>query len=149
MSSIDSFYSAWTPRALGVLRIIAGFLFTAHGTQKVFNVPAGANGAAELFSFMGFAGVLELVGGLLIMFGLFTRFTAFILSGMMAVAYFMAHAPAGFLPYVNKGELAVLYSFLFLYITFAGAGAFSLDGLLGRSRAVPEVGLVPQTAETA
>lgn len=136
MSSMDSFYSAWTPRVLGVLRIIVGFLFTAHGTQKVFNFPASANGAADLFSFMGFAGVLELVGGVLIIAGLFTRATAFILSGMMAVAYFMAHAPAGFLPIVNKGELAVLYSFVFLYMTFAGGGAFSLDRLLRRSKAV-------------
>ncbi len=136
MSSTDSFYSAWTPRVLGVLRIIVGFLFTAHGTQKVFNFPASANGPADLFSFMGFAGALEIAGGVLIMAGLFTRSTAFILSGMMAVAYFMAHAPAGFLPIVNKGELAVLYSFVFLYMTFAGGGAFSLDGLLRRSKAV-------------
>src|SRR5687768_5320499 len=109
--AFDNFYAAWTPRLLGVLRMITGFLFTAHGAQKVFNYPASPNGPAELMSFMGFAGLLELVGGSLILTGLFTRATAFILSGMMAVAYFMAHAPAGFLPIVNKGELAVLYSF--------------------------------------
>lgn len=130
--SLDNFHSAWTPRVLGILRIITGFLFTAHGTQKLFNYPASQSGAADLLSFMGFAGVLEVAGGLLIMAGLFTRVTAFILSGMMAVAYFMAHAPAGFLPMVNKGEVAVLYSFVFLYLAFAGGGSFSLDSLLHR-----------------
>ena len=88
----------------------------------------------EEISFMGFGGTLELVGGVLILVGLFTRATAFILSGMMAVAYFMAHASGGFLPLVNKGELAVLYCFVFLFLASAGPGAFSLDGLLrGRS----------------
>ena len=137
--SIESFTSAWTPKVLGVLRIVTGFLFTAHGTQKVLNFPATEKGAAELFSFMGFAGALEVVGGLLIILGLFTRVTAFVLSGMMAVAYFMAHAPAGFLPIVNKGELAVIYSFVFLYLSFAGGGAFSMDRLLSRAKdnAVP------------
>jgi putative oxidoreductase len=136
--ALENFLSTWAPSVLGVLRIIAGFLFTAHGTQKLFNYPASASGPADLLSFMGFAGVLEVVGGLLIMAGLFTRMTAFILSGMMAVAYFMAHAPAGFLPMVNKGEAAVLYSFVFLYLAFAGGGAFSLDGLLlRRSVTVP------------
>jgi putative oxidoreductase len=121
----------WTLRMLGILRIVAGFLFTAHGTQKLFNYPAGS-GAVELFSLMGFAGLLEFVGGALLMVGLLTRTTGFILSGLMAAAYFMAHAPAGFLPLVNKGELAVLYSFLFLFFTFAGPGRFSLDGLIAR-----------------
>lgn len=137
MSSND-FYAAWTPRLLSVLRIIAGFLFLAHGTQKLFNFPASANGPAELFSFMGFAGLLETAGGLLLTAGLFTRITAFILSGTMAVAYFMAHAPAGFLPMVNKGELAVLYCFVFLYLSAAGGGVWSLDRLI-RERRVPEV----------
>lgn len=134
--SIEKLTSAWTPRLLGVLRIIAGFLFTAHGTQKVFNIPASEKGAVELFSFMGLAGALEFVGGLLIIFGLFTRLTAFILSGM-AVAYFIAHAPAGFLPIVNKGELAVIYSFLFLFFSVAGGGAFSLDGLIRKDAVTP------------
>ena|SRR5690606_5319617 len=123
--------SEWTIRVLGVLRMVAGFMFIAHGTQKLFNYPAGS-GAVEIFSLMGVAGVLEFVGGALLVVGLMTRPVAFVLSGLMAVAYFMAHAPAGFLPLVNKGELAVLYSFLFLYFTFAGPGAFSLDGLLAR-----------------
>ena len=123
--------SKWTFRVLGVLRIVAGFMFIAHGTQKLFNYPAGS-GAVEIFSLMGVAGLLEFVGGALLLVGLVTRPVAFVLSGLMAAAYFMAHAPAGFLPLVNKGELAVLYSFLFLYFTFAGPGAFSLDGLLAR-----------------
>ena len=132
MRTANTFPSTLAPYALGILRIVTGFLFTSHGAQKVFNFPASPNGPAELMSFMGFAGLLEFVGGLLIMTGLFTRATAFILSGMMAVAYFIAHAPAGFLPLVNKGELAALYSFVFLYMTFAGSGSFSLDGLFGR-----------------
>ena len=129
------------------MRIIIGFLFTAHGSQKVLNIPASPNGAADLFSFMGFAGALELIGGLLIMFGLFTRITAFILSGMMAVAYFMVHAPQGFLPIVNKGELAVLYSFVFLFLSAAGAGAYSLDGLLAKR--VSAVGGAQPAADAA
>jgi putative oxidoreductase len=144
MNTVDTLASRATPHLLGVLRIITGFLFAAHGMQKLFNYPASPNGPAELFSFMGFAGVLELVGGLLIMVGLFTRITAFILSGMMAVAYFMAHAPGGFLPLVNKGELAVLYSFVFLFLAAAGGGSFSLDGLFGRSRTA-SIGAAPET----
>lgn len=133
MAKLDSFYSAWTPRLLSVLRIITGFLFVAHGTQKLFNSPASEqNAAVPLGSFMGFTGALEFGGGLLILFGLFTRPAAFILSGMMAVAYFMAHAPGGFLPIVNKGELAVLYCFVFLFLAVAGGGELSLDNLLRR-----------------
>ena len=135
----------WTFRVLGVLRIVAGFLFIAHGTQKLFNFPAGS-GAVELFSLMGVAGLLEFVGGALLLVGLMTRPVAFVLSGLMAAAYFMAHAPAGFLPLVNKGELAVLYSFLFLYFTFAGPGAFSLDGLLARRGTAGSSVEIPQAA---
>jgi putative oxidoreductase len=130
MTTLDTFYTAWTPRLLSVLRLITGFLFIAHGTQKLFNAPASPMGAAPVASFMGFAGVLEFIGGLLILIGLFTRPTAFILSGMMAVAYFTAHASGGFLPLVNKGELAVLYSFVFLFFSVGGGGAWSVDNLL-------------------
>jgi putative oxidoreductase len=130
MANFDSIHTAWRPHVLSVLRIITGFLFVAHGTQKLFDYPSAGRGAADLMSFMGFAGALEFVGGLLIMLGLFTRVTAFILSGMMAVAYFMSHAPGGFLPMVNKGELAVLYCFVFLYMAIAGGGSLSLDALL-------------------
>ncbi len=137
MANLDSFYATWTPRLLSVLRFIIGFLFIAHGTQKLFNAPASERGAAPLFSFMGLTGALEFVGGLLILLGLFTRPTAFVLSGMMAVAYFMAHAPAGFLPLVNKGELAVIFCFVFLFLSVAGGGAWSLDKLLGRKNVAP------------
>jgi putative oxidoreductase len=133
MSSFGSFQTSWAPRLLSVLRFITGFLFIWHGTQKLFDYPASPNGAVGLMSFMGFTGVLEFVGGLLILLGLFTRPTAFILSGMMAVAYFMAHASGGFLPLVNRGELAVLYCFVFLFLSAAGGGVWSLDNLLRRN----------------
>ena len=121
--------TAWEPRVLSILRIVAAFLFMAHGTQKMFSFPAEARGAFELFSLIGLAGVLEVVGGILLLIGLFTRPVAFILSGQMAVAYFMAHAPRDFWPLNNGGELAALYSFLFLYFVFAGAGSWSVDCL--------------------
>ena len=114
------------------------FTFTAHGTQKLFGFPyVEGRGAAELFSFMGFAGALELVGGVLLLVGLFTRPVAFILSGTMAVAYFMSHAPQGFWPIVNRGELAVVYCWIFLYFAAAGGGPWSLDALLKRERYEP------------
>ena len=122
--------ATWTPRLLGILRIIAGFLYLQHGTAKLFGAPHVAMfDGLQVFSLMGVAGILELVGGALLLLGLFTRPVAFILSGQMAAAYFMAHAPQGFLPILNGGELAVLYSFIFLYFAAAGGGAFSLDGL--------------------
>ena len=122
--------AAWTPRLLGILRIITGFLYLQHGTAKLFGVPHVAMfDGVQLFSLMGVAGILELVGGALLLLGLFTRPVAFILSGQMAVGYFMMHAPQGFLPILNGGELAVLYCFTFLYFAAAGGGAFSLDGL--------------------
>ena len=124
------FYTVWTPRVLGILRFILGFLFLQHGTAKLFGIPHIAMfDGVQLFSLIGIAGILELVGGLLIMVGLFTRPAAFILSGEMAVAYFMAHAPHGFLPILNQGELAVIYCFAFLYFSVAGAGAFSIDAV--------------------
>lgn len=120
----------WTPYVLGLLRIITGFLFLQHGSAKLLATPHIAMfDGLQLMSLMGLAGVLELVGGTLILLGLFTRPVAFILSGQMAVAYFMAHAPSGFYPILNGGELAALYSFLFLYFAFAGAGKFSLDSV--------------------
>ncbi len=120
----------WTPRLLGILRIITGFLYLQHGTAKLFGAPHVAMfDGLQVMSLMGVAGILELVGGALLLLGLFTRPVAFILSGQMAAAYFMAHAPQGFLPILNGGELAVLYSFIFLYFAAVGGGAFSLDGL--------------------
>lgn len=134
MARFDGFYSDWAPRLRSVLRMVAGFMFIAHGTQKLFNAPPGQGGPVPPMSFMGFAGILELVGGLLILIGLLTRPTAFLLSGMMAVAYFMAHAPTGFLPLVNRGELAALYCFVFLYLSVAGPGPWSADRALGWDR---------------
>ena len=124
----NSTYKAWTPRILGILRIIIGFLYLQHGTAKLFGIPHIAMfDGLQLASLLGLAGVLELVGGVLILIGLYTRQAAFILSGEMAFAYFMAHAPHGFLPILNQGELAVVYCFVFLYFAVAGAGAYSID----------------------
>ena len=123
------FCDKWTPYVLGLLRIITGFLFLQHGTSKLLGIPHNAMfDGLQLISLMGAAGVLELVGGTLILIGLFTRPVAFILSGQMAFAYFMAHAPGGILPILNQGELAVMFSFVFLYFSVAGAGKFSVDG---------------------
>ena len=137
MSLTPAFYATWSPRLLGLLRIILGFLYIQHGTAKLFGVPHVAMfDGLQLFSLMGAAGVLELVGGALLLVGLFTRPVAFILSGQMAAAYFMAHAPAGFLPILNGGEMAVMYCFAFLYFAAAGAGAYSLDGLRGKAASI-------------
>lgn len=138
MANLDSFYIRWTPRLLSVLRIITAFLFIAHGAQKLFGflAPAAQRAASPpLLSMIGVAGALEFFGGLLLLVGLFTRPTAFIMSGLMAVAYFMAHAPQGFWPLQNKGELAVLYSFVFLFLAVAGGGEWSVDRLLRRDTA--------------
>lgn len=121
---------AYTPHALAALRIVTAYLFIQHGTAKLFGFPHQEMfDGLQLFSLIGFAGVLEVAGGLLIGVGLFTRSTAFVLSGFMAVAYFMAHASQGnvLAPLLNGGEVAVLYSFIFLLFVFTGAGAFSLD----------------------
>ena len=122
--------NAWSPQLLSVLRIVAGFLFLLHGTQKLFAIPPSASGrTVELASRLGAAGVIETVGGLLILLGLFTRPAAFICSGEMAFAYFLAHAPRGPLPLGNGGEVPVLFCFIFLYLAAAGAGPWSLDAL--------------------
>ena len=116
-----------------VLRIVVGFTFSLHGMQKLLGFFGGVDGKGATVHFgslFWYAGALELVGGLLIVLGLFTSPVAFILCGEMAVAYFKAHFPHGFLPLVNHGELAVLYCFIFLYLCFAGAGPLSLDALL-------------------
>ena len=128
-------FETWTPRALALLRIVTGYLFITHGTAKLLGVPhVTAFDNLQVFSLIGFAGMLELVGGALIIIGLFTRPVAFVLSGEMAAAYFIGHAPRGnfLLPMLNQGELAVLYCFVFLYLAAAGPGAWSVDGLLGR-----------------
>lgn len=114
------------PRVLAILRIMTALLFLEHGTQKIFGFPA-TDHAPALLSLFGLAGILEVVGGILIALGLFTRPVAFILSGQMAVAYFMAHAPRSFFPALNGGDGAILFCFVFLYLVFAGPGAWALD----------------------
>lgn len=125
--------SAWAPQVLSVLRIAAALLFMQHGTQKLLDFPStGEPNELALMSIVGVAGILELFGGALLLVGLFTRPVAFILSGMMAVAYFIAHASSNFFPILNDGELAALYCFVFFYFAFAGGGAWSLDALWRR-----------------
>jgi putative oxidoreductase len=114
---------------LSVLRIMTGLLLLQHGTTKYLNFPAGPMNNATPTTMSGAAGLLELVGGVLLIIGLFTRPVAFILSGMCAVAYFYSHAPRGFFPILNGGELAALYSFVLLYLAAAGGGAWSADAL--------------------
>ncbi len=119
---------AWTPYLLAVLRIATALLFLQHGFAKLFHAPHVAMfDNLKLFSMMGLAGVLELVGGALLLIGFLTRPVAFILSGEMAVAYFMAHATKSFWPILNQGELAALYCFVFLFLAAAGPGRFSVD----------------------
>ena len=129
----DAFFNTWTPRALGLLRIVTGYLFITHGTAKLLGMPyVKMFEGVQLMSMIGAAGILELVGGALIILGLFTRPVAFILSGEMAFAYFIGHAPKGLVvvPMLNGGELAVLYCFLFLFFAAAGAGAWSVDAMM-------------------
>src|SRR4030095_4009186 len=114
-TAVSNAYIAWAPRLLSVLRIVLGFLLIPHGLQKLFGLLGGKQ--VELMSLLGLAGVIEVFGGLLILVGLFTRPVAFIVSGFAAVAYFMAHAPQGFWPLLNEGELAVVYCFVYLYLS--------------------------------
>jgi putative oxidoreductase len=124
----DTLSTVWAPRALAALRIIAGVLFLAHGVVKLWGFPEGAQpGQVELLSLFGIGAVMEVVGGALLIAGLFTRPTAFLLSGEMAVAYFLFHAPSSLYPAVNGGDAAILFSFIFLYLFTAGPGAWSLD----------------------
>ena len=126
-----NFLQPYTAQLLSTLRIMSGLLFLQHGTTKYLNIPASPMNNASPLTMGGAAGLIELIGGVLIVIGLFTRPTAFILSGTMAVAYFYAHAPKGFFPLVNGGELAVLYCFVFLFIAAAAGGAWSVDRLRG------------------
>ena len=128
-------WAAWAPRMQSVLRIVAALIFVLAGTSKLFAFPVGMppdGGTAPLASQIGVGGVLEVVGGALLVLGLFTRPVAFVLSGMMAVAYFQFHAPRSFWPTVNGGVEAALYCFVWLYFSAAGAGAWSLDARRGR-----------------
>jgi putative oxidoreductase len=126
---MQRFLGKYSSCLYATLRIVAGLMFAMHGSQKLFAWPGG-NAAVPLASLMGVAGLIELIGGLLIAFGLLTTYAAFVASGEMAAAYFKAHAPQGAFPLLNRGELAVLYCFLFLYIAAQGAGAWSLDAMM-------------------
>lgn len=134
-SSIASTWMAWGPRLLSVLRIVAAFMFMTAGTTGLFAFPAGIppnGGTVELFSQVGIGGILEVLGGALLLIGLFTRPVAFILAGEMAVAYFQFHFPQSFWPTINNGSPAVLYCFVWLYISAAGAGPWSVDAMRGK-----------------
>ena len=130
---MNALLTRWTPRLSSVLRIVAAFLFMQHGTQKWLAFPVARATPTELWTLSGAAGVLELGGGFLLLLGLYTRPVAFVLSGLMAFAYFIAHAPANFWPIVNRGELAALYCFVFLYLAAAGGGPWSADRWLRKS----------------
>ncbi len=119
--------SAYQPQALAALRIVSALLFIEHGTQKFFNFPPAEQPFGDLMNIIGIAGVLEVVGGVLLLIGLFTRPVAFVLCGFMAFAYFMAHAPQNFFPINNRGDAAILFCFVFLYLTVAGPGSIALD----------------------
>ncbi len=125
-----SFLQGWAPQLLSVFRIIFALLFVEHGTAKLFHFPHVAMfDSVQVMSLFGIGGIIELVGGLLLAIGLFSSITAFILSGEMAVAYFMVHAPQGFFPLLNMGEGAILYCFAFLYLAAAGPGPWSVDAM--------------------
>jgi putative oxidoreductase len=128
----DTLVTVWAPRILSILRIVAGLLFFEHGASKLLGFPPSDHSGVDFLTLPWFAGVLELVGGALLFLGLFTRPVAFILSGEMAFAYWMAHAPKSPFPVVNGGDAAILYCFLFLYLAFAGGGPWSVDASLRR-----------------
>lgn len=134
---MERFLGKYADTTYALLRIVAGFTFALHGAQKLLGAFGGVGGegqTVELASRMGMAGIIELVGGLLILVGLFASWAAFVASGEMAVAYFTAHAPQGFWPLTNGGELAALYAFIFLYVAARGAGPWSLDRAFGIGR---------------
>jgi putative oxidoreductase len=133
---MERFLGKYAPYLYALLRIVAGLMFFMHGTQKLFGWP-GDRPPVPVASMMGAAGIIELVCGLMIMLGFLTGYAAFIASGEMAVAYFMAHFPRHPLPVINQGEPAVLYCFLFLYIAAQGAGPWSIDALMGRAKTRP------------
>ncbi len=134
MAKLEAILTQWAPRILSILRIMTALLYIQHGTQKLFGFPESARVMGELSPLTLTAGLLEAGGGALFAIGLFTRPVAFILCGMMAVAYFMAHAPRGFFPINNGGDLAILFCFVFLYFVFAGGGAWSADNVIAKKK---------------
>jgi putative oxidoreductase len=131
--SIEPIALRYAPAVLSTLRIVAALLFLEHGTSRLFAWPSPIQ-SPEFLSMYWFAGAIELVGGILLVLGLFTRSAAFIMSGEMAFAYFISHAPNSFFPILNRGDASILYCFVFLYIAFAGPGPWSVDALLRRKR---------------
>ena len=136
MSIFEPSRSPWTGRMLSVLRIVAALVYMSVGTMKLFGFPPPPRGMPlfGLMSMLGISGILDTFGGLLIVLGLLTRPVAFVLAGEMAVAYFHGHYPMSFWPSTNMGIPAILYCFLYLYLTFAGAGPWSLDAMIARSK---------------
>lgn len=122
----DRLQTDWAPRVLSIVRIVAALIFMEHGTSKLLGFPEGGF-SPEAFSLPWIAGILEIIGGALLVVGLFTRPTAFVLSGLMAFAYWIAHAPKSVYPLQNGGDAAILFCFIFLYIAFAGGGPWSVD----------------------
>ena len=129
---MDKFMSPFGSQTYALLRMVAGFLFLWHGSQKLLGFPGGFS--ERPFHLTYIAGPIELIGGILVMLGLFTRGAAFLCSGLMAFAYWMSHGTRALLPIENRGELAALYCFVFLFISAQGAGIWSLDGLRGKSK---------------
>ena len=127
ITTMSDLIGTWAPRLLSILCIVAGLQFLEHGTQKFCSFPARAGAAPELVSLLGLQGCLEIAGGPLIILGLFTWSAAFVLAGNMAVAYFIAHFPKSFFPALNGGDSAILFCFVFLYLSAAGGGAGSVD----------------------
>jgi putative oxidoreductase len=135
MNGNRELFTLWSPRVLSILRIVTALLFMQHGTAKLFHVPHQAMfDHLQLMSLIGLQGMIEAGGGLLLLVGLFSRPVAFVLCGDMAVAYFIAHWPMGWLPILNGGDLAVLFCFVFLYLWAAGPGPWSIDARLRGAR---------------
>lgn len=128
----ESFRAEWSPRLLSILRLIAGLMFMQHGLTKYFGFPVPSPAGFQMMSLAGAAGAIEIVCGFLIAIGLFTRIAAFLASGEMAIGYFMYHAPLGFFPQANKGELAIFFCFVFLYLALEGGGSWSVDRAASR-----------------
>ncbi len=133
MTNTATTLTTWAPRVRSILRIMTGLLFLQHGMTKYLGFPASDMTGVDPASMGGIAGILELVGGALIVIGLLTRPVAFVLSGLMAAAYWIAHAPSSFFPLLNGGELAIMYCFAFLYFVFAGPGPWSVDAARGKA----------------
>ncbi|MFD2740936.1 DoxX family protein [Sulfitobacter aestuarii] len=129
--NVRNYQTVWNPRLLSILRIAAGLTFLSYGSEKILGFPSGRT--PEMFSMSWNAGLIELVTGALLALGLFTRPAAFVASGTMAVAYFVAHAPRSFFPSVNDGAAAILFCFVFLYLVFAGPGPWSLDAMRAKA----------------